>query len=86
MAAQGLRDVAGLLRALRGVLLQAMEDDLLQFFPDLGAERAGRLRDFMDDAVIGALRAANVEVTVAREAGMIGRADEAHQIELADVS
>ena len=51
VAAEGLGDLAGLLRPLGRVLLEAAQDDVLELLADLGAERARRLRDLVDDAV-----------------------------------
>ena len=48
---QRLGHLAGLLGALGRVLLEAAQDDVLELLPDLGAQRAGRLRDLVDDAV-----------------------------------
>ena len=51
MALERLRELPRLLGAPRGVLFEASEDDVLQLFPDLGADRARRLRDLVDDPV-----------------------------------
>ena len=51
MALQGLGDLARLLGALAGVLLEAAQHDVLELLADLGPERARRLRDLVDDAV-----------------------------------
>ena len=51
MAPQGLGDLARLLGPLARVLLEAAQDDVLQLLADLGAERARRLRDLVDDPV-----------------------------------
>ena len=49
--AHRLGDLARLLRALRRVLFEAAQDDVLELLPDLGAEGARRLRDLVDDPV-----------------------------------
>ena len=51
MAPQGVGDLARLLGAPGGVLLEAAHENVLELFPDLGAQSARRLRDLVDDPV-----------------------------------
>ena len=51
MAPQRVGELGRLLRPPRRILLEALEDDVLQLFPNVRPDRARGLRDFVDDPV-----------------------------------